>query len=154
VLRLAALAMTLLVASFLAVAGVAVVPGRPARSRRSPATAMAVGMRRFHCEGYSPRDGGWTGANGLVAGTEDDCGETRTMSSPSGCHFSVPLVFGAWAVEGFIHLLGGSGEILIYGVLPISYLFQTIDLVMIALFGAVGVIQAAKALRSDDDHDH
>ncbi len=71
------------------------------------------------------------------------------------CHafLACVLVFGAWLVDAFIHLLSGSSEILIYGVLPISYLFQTVDLVMIALFGAVGAIQAAKVLRSDDDTD-
>ena len=48
-------------------------------------------------------------------------------------------------------LLSGSQEILIYGVLPLSYLFQTVDVAMIALFGAFGIIEAARALRSNDD---
>jgi hypothetical protein len=61
------------------------------------------------------------------------------------------LVFGTWIVDQFIHLLSGSQEILIYGVLPLSYLFQTVDVAMIALFGAFGVIEAARTLRSDDD---
>jgi hypothetical protein len=61
------------------------------------------------------------------------------------------LVFGFWLVDLFIRLLSGSQEIMIYGVLPLRYLFQTVDLAMIALFGAFGVIEAAKALRSGDD---
>jgi hypothetical protein len=61
------------------------------------------------------------------------------------------LVFGTWLVDLFIRLLSGSQEILIYGVLPLSYLFQTVDVAMIALFGAFGVIEAARALRSYDD---
>jgi hypothetical protein len=71
------------------------------------------------------------------------------------CHafLACVLVFGAWLVDVFIHLLSGTGEILIYGVLPLSYLFQTVDVAMIALFGAIGVIEAAKALRSGDDDD-
>jgi hypothetical protein len=63
------------------------------------------------------------------------------------------LVFGAWLVDLFIRLLSGSREILIYGVLPLSYLFQTVDVAMIGLFGAYGVIEAARALRSDDDNE-
>ena len=35
------------------------------------------------------------------------------------------LVFGTWLVDLFIRLLSGSKEIMIYGVLPLSYLFQT-----------------------------
>jgi hypothetical protein len=61
------------------------------------------------------------------------------------------LVLGTWLVDEFIRLLSGSQEILIYGVLPLSYLFQTVDVAMIGLFGAYGVIEAARALRVDDD---
>ena len=36
------------------------------------------------------------------------------------------LVFGTWLVDLFIRLLSGSKEIMIYGVLPLSYLSQTV----------------------------
>jgi hypothetical protein len=61
------------------------------------------------------------------------------------------LVFGFWVVDLFIRLLSGSQEIMIYGVLPLRYLFQTVDVATIALFGAFGVIEAARALRSGDE---
>jgi hypothetical protein len=63
------------------------------------------------------------------------------------------LVFGTWVVDLFIRLLSGGQQILIYGVLPLSYLFQTVDVAMIGLFGAYGVIEAARVLRSDENNE-
>ena len=58
-------------------------------------------------------------------------------------HLACVLVFATWLVDLFIHSLSGDREILIYGVLPL-------DVAMISLFGAYGVIEAARALRSDE----
>ena len=52
----------------------------------------------------------------------------------------------------FIRLLSGSKEIMIYGVLPLSYMFQTVgDMAMIAFFGVSAQSRRRRGLRSDDD---
>jgi hypothetical protein len=84
--------------------------------------------------GYRPRESEWTGTKGLVAngGCDLRVGANEAMLQILHralraaviflCHaFLVcALVFGAWSVDRFIHLLTGSGKILVYGMLPIS----------------------------------
>jgi len=57
-LLLAALTKTALVAPWRAVVGMTMVPRRAAATRRTVATTRTIGVRRFHCPGYRPRDGG------------------------------------------------------------------------------------------------
>lgn len=55
------------------------------------------------------------------------------------------------AVHYLILALNHGEEMLVYGRLPLSYLFQTIDLAMIGVFGYYGVLEAIRIMR--DDHD-
>ncbi len=58
---------------------------------------------------------------------------------------------GIAAVHYLILALNHGEEMLVYGRLPLSYLFQTIDLAMIGVFGYYGVLEAIRIMR--DDHD-
>lgn len=57
--------------SLLPIVGLAMMTRRPARTtartRRPTAASGPIGMGRFHCAGYRPRCGEWTGAKGLIA---------------------------------------------------------------------------------------
>lgn len=57
------------------------------------------------------------------------------------------LIVCTWMVDHLILALNHGQEMLVYGHLPLSYLFQTIDLAMIAVFGFYGVIEAIKIMR-------
>jgi hypothetical protein len=57
------------------------------------------------------------------------------------------LVVSASGVEHLIRYLNEGHDLLIYGQLPMSYLFQTIDIAMIGVFGVFGVIEAVKIMR-------
>lgn len=57
------------------------------------------------------------------------------------------LVISASGVEHLIRYLNDGHDILIYGRLPMSYLFQTIDVSMIGVFGFFGVTEAIKTMR-------
>jgi hypothetical protein len=50
-------------------------------------------------------------------------------------------------VDRLILPLNHRQEMMVYGCLPLSYLFQTIDLAMIAVFGFYGVIKAIRIMR-------
>jgi hypothetical protein len=66
------------------------------------------------------------------------------------CHAALAclIVLGVWAVDELIHALG-KGEIMLFGRVPLSWLFQAIDAAMIGLFGIAGLIEAAKELIFD-----
>ncbi len=57
------------------------------------------------------------------------------------------LVVAIWIVDRLILYLNGGREILVYDRLPLSYLFQTIDVAMIGVFGVFGVLEAIRAMR-------
>jgi len=65
------------------------------------------------------------------------------------CHAALAcvIVVCVWVVDQLIRLLGhDSTGMLLFGRVPLAYLFQTIDVVMIVLFGLAGAIEAAKEL--------
>jgi hypothetical protein len=57
------------------------------------------------------------------------------------------LVVSASGVEHLIRYLNDGHDIFIYGRLPMSYLFQTVDVAMIGVFGVFGVIEAIRTMR-------
>jgi hypothetical protein len=70
------------------------------------------------------------------------------------CHAALAclIVLGVWAVDELIHSLG-KGEIMLFERVPLSWLFQAIDVAMIGLFGIAGLIEAAKELIFDGSSD-
>jgi hypothetical protein len=52
-----------------------------------------------------------------------------------------------WLVDQRIITLNHGHEMLVYGQLPFSYLFQTIDIAMIGALGFHGVLEAIKIMR-------
>ena len=60
------------------------------------------------------------------------------------------LIVCASGVEHLILLVNGGHDPLVYGRLPLSYLFQTIDIAMIGVFGFFGLVEAIRIMRGDD----
>ena len=57
------------------------------------------------------------------------------------------LVICAWAIDTLLHFLNGEKEMLVFGHLPLAYLFQTIDVAMIGVFGFFGLAEAIRIMR-------
>jgi hypothetical protein len=57
---------------------------------------------------------------------------------------SIAVIYG---LEKFVHYLWGEAEPLIYGRYPLKYLFQTIDVAIVAVFGFRGVKEMNAMLR-------
>lgn len=60
---------------------------------------------------------------------------------------AVVLILAIAAVDHLIRFLNGGGEMLVFGRLPLSYLFQAGDVAMIAVFTVNGVIEAVEIMR-------
>ena len=60
------------------------------------------------------------------------------------------LIVCASGVEHLILLVNGGHDPLVYGQLPLSYLFQTIDIAMIGVFGFFGLVEAIRIMRGDE----
>lgn len=60
------------------------------------------------------------------------------------------IIVCASGVERLILLMNDGHDPLIYGRLPLSYLFQTIDVAMIGVFGFFGLVEAIRIMRGDD----
>ena len=57
------------------------------------------------------------------------------------------LIVCTWAVDHLILTLNHGQEMMVYGRLPLSFLFQTIDMAMIGVFGFYGVLEAIRIMR-------
>jgi hypothetical protein len=57
------------------------------------------------------------------------------------------LVICSAAVDHLIRYLNDGQEMLVYNRLPLSYLFQTVDVAMIGVFGVFGLIEAIRIMR-------
>jgi hypothetical protein len=65
------------------------------------------------------------------------------------CHFGlvVILIISFHLGERLINYLGGTQGEQVFGQLPLAYLFQALDVAMIALFGVMGLREAYKVLK-------
>jgi len=65
------------------------------------------------------------------------------------CHafLACGLVVLVWGIGALIRALNGGHDILIWGRLPLEYLFQAIDVGLICLFGGYGLHDAFEVLR-------
>lgn len=60
------------------------------------------------------------------------------------------LIVCAGGVERLILLVNDGHDPLVYGRLPLSYLFQTIDIAMIGVFGFYGLVEAIRIMRGEE----
>lgn len=60
------------------------------------------------------------------------------------------LILGIYAVETLIKHLWGADNLLLFGVLPITYIFQAIELGVLIVFGYRGILAANKAFEDKD----
>jgi hypothetical protein len=56
------------------------------------------------------------------------------------------LIAVASGVDHLILLLNDGKDMLVYNRFPLSYVFQTLDLALLAVFGVFGVIEAIKVM--------
>ena len=65
------------------------------------------------------------------------------------CHFVLAsiLIISFHYIERLIQFLGGDEVEMVFGVFPLAYLFQAVDVTMIGLFGVMGVKEAYEVLK-------
>ncbi len=65
------------------------------------------------------------------------------------CHFVLAstLIISFHFLEKLIQYLGGDDVEMVFGLFPLRYLFQAIDVAMIGLFGFMGIKEAYEVLK-------
>jgi len=65
------------------------------------------------------------------------------------CHFVLAalLIISFHYLERLIQFLGGNEVERVFGLFPLSYLFQAVDIAMIGLFGFMGLKEAYEVLK-------
>lgn len=66
---------------------------------------------------------------------------------------AVVLIVTIWLLDRLILLLNGGKEMLAFGRLPFSYLFQAGDVAMIVVFSFYGVAEAIEIMRGQEDEN-
>ena len=62
---------------------------------------------------------------------------------------AVVMILGIALVDRLIRLLTGGGEMLVFGHLPLSYLFQAGDVVLVVVFTVYGVTEPIRVMGED-----
>jgi hypothetical protein len=57
------------------------------------------------------------------------------------------LVTGTWIMEQFFHWLWGEKEPLLYGRIPLKWLFDTVDMAILGVFIVWGAVEAHRKLK-------
>ena len=80
----------------------------------------------------------------------------RPGTGRNGCRTQVAspiaavLIVCASGVGRLIHYMNDGHDPMVYGRLPLSYLFQTVEVALIGAFGYYGLLEAVRIMRGDD----
>ena len=88
-------------------------------------------------------------ATNLQSSISGTIGKTLNAALLLVCHFGLAtiLIVGFHFIEVVVKFIGSNGGDLVFGLLPLGYIFQAVDVAMIVLVAATGLLDTYKALR-------